>query len=415
MIKIVCHWCKSENWTYNGYKPLKEGQEVRAQRFICKDCKKEFTDEHILEKHPELDIELIRENIRLEKKSQKFRDSNRVERKSFREYARLDNAVAEYNKELVKVLDKHNLSKFTLKHKSYGNDAAGIFHLTDTHFNELVSLTINKYDFEIAAKRCKLFVEEARDYFKLKNIRNVLFAMTGDLLNSDRRLDELLNEATNRSKATFLATRIIELMILDLNKDFNLTVANVTGNESRVQKDIAWSNLLATDNYDFTIFNILSYLFKGSRGVYFVDNADPMEQVVRIADKNILLIHGHQLAKSKMERAIQEIKGKYAARGILISFVISGHLHSARLGDVYARGSSLVGANDYSERGLQLTSRASQNIHIIYSNDRIDSIKIDLQDTKNVEGYNIEKELVAYNAKSSDRLVKKTVAFEVVI
>ena len=415
MIKIKCHWCKSENWRYNGYKPLKEGQKVRIQRFFCKDCNKEFNDEHILEMYPNLDIELMRENIRLEKKSQKFRDTNRIERKSVREYVRIDNAVSEYNKELIKILDRNNLSKFVIKHKSYGNDAAGIFHLTDTHFNELVNLTINKYDFGIASKRCKLFVEEAREYFKLKNIRNVLFAMTGDLLNSDRRLDELLNEATNRSKATFLATRIIELMILDLNKDFNITVANVTGNESRIQKDIAWSNIVATDNYDFTIFNILNYIFKGSRGVYFIDNADPMEQVVRIADKNILLLHGHQLAKSKMERAIQEIKGKYAARGIIINFVVCGHLHSARLGDVYARGSSLVGANDYSERGLQLTSRASQNIHIVYGSDRIDSIKIDLQDTKGIEGYDIEKELIAYNAKSANRVSKKTIAFEVVI
>jgi len=75
----------------------------------------------------------------------------------------------------------------------------------------------------------------------------------------------------------------------------------------------------------------------------------------------------------------------------------------------------MVGANEYSERGLQLTSRASQNIHIIYSSNRIDSIKIDLQHTEHIEGYNIETEIEAYNAKSADRIRKKRTVFEVVI
>jgi len=414
LISIKCPNCGGSNWIYSGYAKRKKGETVRAQQFYCKDCPCTFTDKQIVDQFPDIDLELLRENIRLAKRTQRFADSNRIERKAFREYARIDNAVAEYNRELVKVLDKYNLAKFTLKHKNYQNEAAGIFHLTDPHFNELVNLAINKYDFNVASKRCKLFVEEAREYFKLKNVRNVLFAMTGDLLNSDRRLDELLAQATNRSKATFLAVRLIELMILDLNKDFNLTVANVTGNESRVAKDIAWNDILATDNYDFTIFNILNYLFRGSKGIDFLANEDPMEQIVKVVNKNILLVHGHQI-KGKTEKAIQGIKGKYAAKGVTIHFIISGHLHSARIGDVFARGSSMVGANEYSERGLQLTSRASQNIHIVYTSNRIDSIKIDLQHTEHIEGYQIEKEIEAYNAKSADRIRKKRTVFEVVI
>ena len=415
MIDIKCPECGSSDWIYSGYAKLKKGETVKAQQFYCKDCQTIFTDKRILDQFPDIDLELLRENIRLAKKTQRFQDSNRIERKAFREYARIDNAVAEYNRELVKILDQYNLAKFTIKHKNYQNEAAGIFHLTDPHFNELVNLAINKYDFNIASKRCKLFVEEAREYFKLKNIRNVLFAMTGDLLNSDRRLDELLAQATNRSKATFLAVRLIELMILDLNKDFNVNVANVTGNESRVAKDIAWNDIMATDNYDFTIFNMLGYLFRGSKGVTFLLNDDPMEQVVKVVNKNILLIHGHQIKKSGVEKAIQGIKGKYAAKGITIHFIISGHQHSARIGDVFARGSSIVGANEFSERGLQLTSRASQNIHIVYNSNRIDSIKIDLQHTEHIEGYNIETEIEAYNAKSANRIRKKRTIFEVVI
>jgi len=408
LLDIKCPECNSGNWIYSGYKRLTQGEITKAQQFFCKDCQTTFTDKKVLDQFPDIDLDLLRENIRLAKQKQRFEDSNRIERKSFRDYARIDNSVSDYNQELIKLLEKYNLAEFTIEHNAYNDMAAGIIHFTDPHFNELVNLAINKYDFTVASKRCQLLVEEARLYFKAKCIHNVLFAMTGDLLNSDRRLDELLSQATNRSKATFLATRLIELMLFDLNKDFNLTVANVTGNESRVQKDIAWGDMIVTDNYDFTIFNILEYLFRGSKGIQFIKNGDPAEQVIKVGKKNILLIHGHQF-KGNVYRAIQNIQGKYSARGIQIDFVICGHLHSALISDTFARGSSLVGANEYSDRGLGFTSRASQNIHIIFSNDRIDSIKIDLQDTTGIKGYNIEGEIKSYEAKPSEKVIEKPI------
>jgi len=403
LIDIKCpkENCGANDWVYSGYKIEKDG--TKSQRFYCKACGREFRDVDILPQMPGVDIELLRENIRLAKQKVYFRDRNRIERKSFTEYARLDNATSDYSQELVKLLEKYNLAEFTIVHNHYSDTAVGIIHFTDAHFNELVSLAINKYDFSIAAKRCQLLVSEAKLYFKTKNIHKILFAITGDMLSSDRRLDELLAQATNRSKASFIAVRLIELMLLDLNEDFNITVASVTGNESRIGKDVGWSDIITSDNYDWTIFNILALLFRGSKGIEFITNADPQELVVKVNGKNILLIHGHQgKFKSNTEAGAQSIKGKYAARGIVIDFIIFGHLHSTYIGDGFARGSSLVGACEYSDRGLQCTSRASQNIHIIYRNDRIDSIKIDLQDVTGVVGYDIKKEIEAYSAKSSD-------------
>jgi len=415
MLNIICPKCKAKKWVYSGYK--KRPGEPKSQRFLCKGCNREFTDTDILSQFGDnVDIEMLRENIRLSKEKQHFSDRNRIERKAYREYARIDNAVSEYNRKLLLVLSRQNLAKFTMTHRTYNGSAAGILHLTDTHFNELVELNNNKYDFEVAAKRLQLFVAQARDYFLLKGVKNMLLAMTGDLLNSDRRLDELLSQSTNRSKATFLATRLIELMILDLNKDFNVSVANVTGNESRMSKDIAWTDMMATDNYDFTIFNILQFIFRDAPGISFVANGDPMEQVVQVGGKNILLMHGHQRKlRANVESGVAVIKGKYASRGIKIDFVIFGHLHSARIGDMYARGGSLIGANEYSDRALQLQTKASQNIHIIYENGGMDSIKIDLQNIEDVEGYSIKRGLEAYNAKSSVKALDKKAIFRVII
>lgn len=122
-------------------------------------------------------------------------------------------------------------------------------------------------------------------------ITNVLLAMSGDLLNSDRRLDELLSMATNRAKATFLAVDILQQVILDLNSNFNVSTCMVTGNESRVKQEWGWSKSLASDNYDYTIFKTLEYIFRDT-DINFIDG-DPTEMVVEVAGQNLLILHGN--------------------------------------------------------------------------------------------------------------------------
>jgi len=70
-----------------------------------------------------------------------------------------------------------------------------------------------------------------------------------------------------------------------------------------------------------------------------------------------------------------------------------------------SRSSSLCGGNPYSEKGLNLSSRASQNIFIVHGNKEIDAIKIDLQNTNDInEYYDIDTEMIEYETKSVDKL-----------
>ena len=383
----------------------KEGKSKGKQRYLCKKCRHKSVNP--IESG---EAEILKENVKLAKQKQSFQDINRIERKAFREYARLENACAEYNKELVKIFENNNLSKLTKKHEAK-NKAVGVIQFSDVHFNELVNLEHNKYDFTVASARCRTFVTKAIKYFKAFNITNILLVQSGDLLNSDRRLDELLQMATNRAKATFLAVDIFQQVILDLNKHFNVSICSVSGNESRVKKDYGWIDLVATDNYDYTIFQTLKYLFKDSE-VKFIDG-DPMEMVVDVAGQNLLVIHGHGGIKTGIEKAIGQMIGRYRLRGTKIDYVIFGHIHSARIGDIYSRSSSMVGPNDYSEKALNLSGRASQNCYIFYENGNRDGIKIDLQNYG--EGYDIDKSLASYNPKSHDKLNQGTTIFKVVV
>jgi len=413
---LNCPRCESLEVNKYGFSYNSKGTN---QVYKCKDCERKFSvfldeeNEVVVEVDP--DEEIVAENVRLAKQKQKFQDKNRVERKSFREQARIENAVEEYSKELINILKENNIVKNTIRHESINDDSVAIFSIFDSHFNELVDLPSNKYSFSVASKRLKKMVIKSKEQFSLRNISTVLVTLGGDLMNSSRRLDELLSQATNRSKATFLAVQLLQQVISELNEDYNIVVTAVTGNESRMDDDIGWVDVITTDNFDWTIFNFLKFIFKESDSVTFKEPDTPLEDVINIGGKNILLLHGHQKGYSaNPENGVTKSIRKYSSRGIRIDFVIFGHIHQALISETYARSGSLVGANAYSENSLQLTSRASQNIHIV-SKDGIDSYKIDLQETGDIVGYDIDEHLEAYNAKSEDKChVGKTI-FEIVI
>lgn len=362
------------------------------------------------------DRELVEQNVKLSKQKQKGQDINRIERKSFREYARVENAVAEFGKALVeqnKIYGKE-LSKINIKPLKKKGGGTGIIQITDVHGNELIDLPNNKYDFEILSRRLKKLVNESINYFNYKGARKVLIAFTGDLLNSDRRLDELLNQATNRSKASILMVHILKQAILEVrNAGFQVDIVSVLGNESRVNKEMTFSKEAFSDNYDFTIIAQLKELFEFSniKGVTFHEH-DNLETVVKIEGQRWLLKHNLDKSLDKQKNT-QSTIGKHALKGSLIHFSIGGHIHAHNASDIGCRSGSMSGSNSYNENSLDLMGRASGVCYYVTGNERYYQY-IDLQETSE-EGYEIVKQLEAYNAKSISKIKPHKTVFEVVI
>ncbi len=354
------------------------------------------------------DKEIVSENVKLSKTRQRILDQNRIQNKAFREYARIENGLIEYNKELIKLLKRESSELKIKKHKSTTKSAI-LVQLADTHFNELVDIESNKYDFKIASKRLQKYAYYIKKYCKLHKTKDIIVGITGDLINSDRRMDEYLNQSTNRAKATFLSTLLLKTFLLELNKIANITVACVTGNESRVKQELGWTDIVASDNYDFTIFEMLRILLPQIN--FLTGNA--LEIVIEIGSQKVLLTHGHQLGKMDVN-PVSKVIAKYSAKGINLNLIICGHLHETMIRDNVARSASLVGSNSYSERALNLSGTAAQNIYIFTDDGRQD-IRIDLQDTSKYGGYEINKELEAYNAKSLKKTIQNKTIFKIVV
>lgn len=353
----------------------------------------------------EPDLEMLTEAVRLAKSNQRLRDDARIKNKSFREYARIENAVSAYNEAILQELKGISASLVGCDRRSGAFDPDSsvlLVHLSDNHWNELVNLPTNQFDFKVGAKRLRLLAQKTKLLGKAYGAEKVVVFFGGDLLNSDRRLDELLAMSTNRARATLLAVHLYKQFLMDLRADFFVDCFGVTGNESRAKDNLGWVDVVATDNYDFTIYSMLQAVFDGTndKGMRFHD-FEANEVVFKIHNETFLGVHGHQVNATDQKKC-QAIIGKYAAKGVNITHILCGHIHSTVISDYVSRNASLVGSNAYSEEALGFVSKAAQNVAIV-TPQGLDGFKADLQNVEGVEGYEVISKLEEYNAKSADR------------
>lgn len=367
----------------------------------------------------EPDKELLAENVRLAKDKQRLQDVQRIERKAFREQARVENAVSEFGKELAnlnrtyatKLMQNINIEPLKCSVDKHG---VGVIQVTDVHANELIDLPHNQYNWTILSKRMKKLINESLRYFEFRNVAKVTMVYTGDLCNSDRRLDELLNQSTNRAKAATLLAHVITQSILEVrNAGYEVGIVSVLGNESRVSPEMSYSNEAFSDSYDFTIMAQVRQVleFANIEGIMFY-SIDKMENVIDFGEQRWLVMHDMPQSTSKQEKT-QSIIGKYALSGKPVDFVISGHIHAHRGTDISCRSGSMSGSNSYNEHALGLIGRASGVCYVVDGKERYYQY-IDLQYAEN-EGYGIVKQLEAYNIKSELKTKEQKTIFQVVI
>ncbi len=356
---------------------------------------------------------------------QKCRDTSRLLRKDVREFDRLPNALEVMNEELVKIMRSYKPvfqlgdtnKKGWFKDFASTLDKVGGIHIGDWHLNEIIQIIgLNSFDMETASKMVRKLIDYAKFKFLSIGINKVAVLATGDFLNSDRRYDEKIHMATNRTKATFIAFEIMRAMLIDLASRFDQVLfVGVTGNESRVDEELGWSELMMTDNYDYSIYGMLAYHFENHPKIHVPRQESYVEYPLNIAGNEILLTHGHQrvLSGGDVERGAINMVGKWTVRGRMIDHILFGHKHYSRAGDHFTRVASLPGANAYSDTALQLITKSAQMLHTFYSNKDIFTERVDLNNLDGIRPYPYNKDLEAYHAKSLLKTRPGTTIFQV--
>lgn len=375
-----------------------------------------------LDESEELDYtkdELLENVVKNSARNQKLRDSRNHEVKIKRESERLYNLLEEKFDAILDNFHKVDLKSIKLpKVKKQPTCKYGVVQLSDIHSNELILLEetngLNEYDFSILSKRLRKVVLESIKHFNFAGVTDVYVMLTGDLVNSSRRLSEKLAQSTSTAKSSLLLTYLLEQAILELRKEgFTIHVANVVGNESRISEHMESNEMTASENWDFLIFNSLRHLFYKVDGVNFLPSDNQITTLIEVPNGfNILITHGHTL-KGNPKKALGNIVLSYSYQGIHVNMVLYGHYHNANIGDIVSGSGCLCGGNSYSTSDLKLITRASQNIFLINDSKSYTGIKIDVQDVTGIDGYNLAEELQSYtkiNSKANLRIISEVLA-----
>lgn len=365
----------------------------------------------VYDKIDRVDVEMAEANDRYRKQAQLYKDKNRIADKTYRSHSREFNAAIALNEAIERAIDRlpECMLDYPVRTGPYQTEAPVLVaQLSDLHLNECINMgDVNRFDFKIAAQRLQKYVELLKLQAEAFNAQRVVVAFGGDLINSDRLVDEKLSEATNRADAMTIAGDLLFEMIMDIRADYFVDVLAVVGNEGRVGEKQSFGKKAAKYNYDSGVLKIVRGLCdratpndKGLR--WYLHESGINERTFEIHGKTFLIMHGNMGGVcGGSQKNVQAAIGKYAmTRDIKIDKVLAGHIHSSYAGDYFARNSSLAGSNDYSD-ALQFASKAAQNLHIVTGRE-IFSLVVDLQNVEGYEGYPIEHLLEMYGCTAYD-------------
>ncbi len=307
---------------------------------------------------------------------QKQLDGNRIERALFRKEARELNSRNELFSEMISLLEDAKIEPIAAPVKLDKDSPVLCLALNDIHWGEKVALANNLVDTKVISQRLYKYVREAIVVAESFGCKRAMVFMLGDMVNSSRRPSEYLSNEFTTSHATVNAIEVTSQIISTLSHHFTVTdVVSVLGNESTIRMNdnqFGFEPKMLMSNFDYIIHESLRAIFPT---IKFSEWGNPLERIVSLHGRNMLLTHGITLARKSPEHQMLHYKTKY---GSDLHYIISGHVHEACNTPFFSRAGSTIGSNAFSELSLGIpVSVPSQTFHIVRSSGIV-SIPVDL-------------------------------------
>lgn len=338
---------------------------------------------------------ITKEYKRLKKSIQRLRDENTalraIERREFRAEEEMRSWKESIN-ELIRGSRENVWMDFAETEREEekllgreGKKNVGFLVLSDWHIGKTVGLDGNRFDFEEARKRLTRLSVNVCKYLKLYNISTLHIALLGDFIHAQHRRDMKSAAQFVEIEAGVYCYHLIREFIESFRFSLNdIIISGVVGNESRFDSHDFHTNINseAKNSIDYMIYEMLKTNFELIPEVTFnINGSNLFENVLKINNNfNILAIHGDKINQNNIDNEISKLKLKvFNEKREYIDYVILGHIHSTLITDKYARNASLVGADEYASRGLNIPeSYVSQLFGVVCDRDiHVFSIRLD--------------------------------------
>ena len=340
--------------------------------------KENTTDEYLVKKY-QASLKTI----------QKLRDENNLLRKSARETFRGEQALEEVKTKLYSMakdlsaldfIENWGKEKKSIETK---NNNIGILVLSDWHIGKLVNLDGNKFSEDIAVQRLNKLYERVREQIYTYELTELRVVLLGDFIHAQSRPDMKYQgqyvEIESGLKCFYLIKNLIDKLYNHLNK---IDIDCVIGNESRFDSANPHTNLneVAKNSIDYMIYEMLSLAYKENKGIKLHKSDNYFENLINIDGFNLLAIHGDKINHTKLESELSKLKYKiYQDTRKAIDYVVMGHIHSSLVTDGYSRNASLVGADEYATRGLNIPESYVSQLFGVLNRDTKDLVVFSLK------------------------------------
>ncbi len=263
------------------------------------------------------------------------------------------------------------------------NNNIGILVLSDWHIGKLVNLDGNKFSENIAVKRLNKLYERVREQIYTYELTELRVVLLGDFIHAQSRLDMKYQgqyvEIESGLKCFYLIKNLIDKLYNHLNK---IDIDCVVGNESRFDSANPHTNLneVAKNSIDYMIYEMLSLAYKENKGIKLHKSDNYFENLINIDGFNLLAIHGDKINHTKLESELSKLKYKiYQDTKKSVDYIVMGHIHSALITDGYSRNASLVGADEYATRGLNIPESYVSQLFGVLNRDTKDLVVFSLK------------------------------------
>lgn len=254
--------------------------------------------------------------------------------------------------------------------------------VSDLHVGAVVVNVLgNSYDFTIAKKRMKKYINEIIRIAQSEGVNQIDIVSLGDLTeNVHMRKSQGFDTEFNYSQQIVKAYQLLRDFIVNLSQFFLVTYQGISGNHDRIagNKD---DNLDGDSSVVVINEMIKEFIVNANATRIKYNEADNINYStwLEINGAKLKFVHGdNEKGNKKLAIHSDQDNEHY-------NVLVMGHLHHYDVKEVGINKyelhvGSLEGANNYGRKG-KFTSSASQGLIIIGENGEIDIRRIDLQIT----------------------------------
>lgn len=252
-----------------------------------------------------------------------------------------------------------------------------IVGLSDLHIGALVENDINTFNYNVAIKRMKEYLNKVVTECKKNNITEVFVINLGDSIENPYMHNLMYDSEFTMSEQILKASDLIIKFLIGLSEHVLVKVAGISGNHDRLHEDkkksLDGDSAIKGINYA-----IQSYIenAKIDRIVYV--QAKDYEHSIQLNGVNIKFLHGDLDSMND-----SNLIAKHSSLdGIDYSLIIMGHYHHHRIIELGLEKfivvfGSLKGADNFGMKIRKINS-ASQGIVIIHEDKEIEIKRIKL-------------------------------------